>query len=941
MATKPRPAAQKKQKTAADKHFEKIQRLAQKQTDRRNSVTRTVDEKNRLQKRKRETDERYELTLLDEEEARTQKKPKPAIITNNNNNPITDIVICPPTLQCVAYTSQPMSLVFRELKLHKDPALLYSDIISNGRFYMEQKTQMDQDYLAKRPRFTLWDWQEKAIQFMDTRERGVNGVNRGGGLLCLDMGLGKTLTSLEYTLRDIQRCYRQSGNRYNGCTLILCQNVLLLENWLYEMKNQWPADTFQCYRLSSSRNRQIDRLYIENCCDIVITTYATLKAAFSYGMNEDDRSTLYDEDACPREEEDALEEPGSANDDGDMEITTTASSTTTASEYTKSKQQWRNEQERRYKYSVLYQTRWKRVYADEGHLIANRNTILYKAVTSLPCDINWSLTGTPLQNSLSDLRAQFDFIRVHDTGFPENSAHDDILEEEQLQKIKDTLDRVMLHLLKRDVMLNHSDMALPVFMPVTVTVRLLEFETLFEKVVYYLYATYASRSWDTTYRPQLEEEEEINLPGEDDEDEDSESMSVEKPVNRRRSAASSIFSTLLLMQQLCIGMPIVNKLTLPRGMLTMGRHDDHLSIVKTPFTEELFYSPRNNPPPPQACRDNTDSLEFCAGTLHKKTRFSYQSDSAILNLPDGYQFEYFKQVDEKPQTDPSLLYANRRKNRESITWNPHSRKQKKIFDLQSSAIDRTLYRVLYEGLKRGLTVQQLMGDTDPNSFEWTRRSSMLAHLAKRTLPADFCTTKNLHVIRYVQQIPSDEKVVVFSNSISALEDLHKELTRRGIGSLVVSGDSEQSNGERMSRFRDDPQVRVLLLSLRLGSYGLNLICANHIIFLHPWWNPQLEEQARNRVQRLGQTKPIRITHFIMNRTIELYMANLSYKKMDMTSSMIGRPLKKKRRVAETENTTLSHHDLTLENDDVKSIVNSSSRLKECAYNLYEYTIQQN
>lgn len=65
--------------------------------------------------------------------------------------------------------------------------------------------------------------------------------------------------------------------------------------------------------------------------------------------------------------------------------------------------------------------------------------------------------------------------------------------------------------------------------------------------------------------------------------------------------------------------------------------------------------------------------------------------------------------------------------------------------------------------------------------------------------------------------------------------------------------------KRVNQF-NDPQndSKVLLLSLRAGGIGLNLIGANHLIFVEPHWNPALELQARDRIYRMGQTKPVTI-----------------------------------------------------------------------------------
>lgn len=51
-------------------------------------------------------------------------------------------------------------------------------------------------------------------------------------------------------------------------------------------------------------------------------------------------------------------------------------------------------------------------------------------------------------------------------------------------------------------------------------------------------------------------------------------------------------------------------------------------------------------------------------------------------------------------------------------------------------------------------------------------------------------------------------------------------------------------------------LQILLLSLTAGGIGLNLTGGNHILLLDPHWNPQLEQQAQDRIYRMGQTKHV-------------------------------------------------------------------------------------
>lgn len=64
------------------------------------------------------------------------------------------------------------------------------------------------------------------------------------------------------------------------------------------------------------------------------------------------------------------------------------------------------------------------------------------------------------------------------------------------------------------------------------------------------------------------------------------------------------------------------------------------------------------------------------------------------------------------------------------------------------------------------------------------------------------------------------------------------------------------------------QIQVALLSLKACNTGLNITAANHVLFTDIWWNPTAEDQAVDRTHRLGQTKEVWVTHFIMQNTIE-------------------------------------------------------------------------
>ena len=118
---------------------------------------------------------------------------------------------------------------------------------------------------------------------------------------------------------------------------------------------------------------------------------------------------------------------------------------------------------------------------------------------------------------------------------------------------------------------------------------------------------------------------------------------------------------------------------------------------------------------------------------------------------------------------------------------------------------------------------------------------------------------------------SGEKALVFSYLLRPLDLLRNRLARDefGLQSLQLTG--AMNSGERrqvLNRFKTDPSFVALLCSSRVGGEGLTLTEANHVIFLNEWWNPSANDQARDRVVRLGQDKIVHVHRFRCRNTVE-------------------------------------------------------------------------
>ena len=90
--------------------------------------------------------------------------------------------------------------------------------------------------------------------------------------------------------------------------------------------------------------------------------------------------------------------------------------------------------------------------------------------------------------------------------------------------------------------------------------------------------------------------------------------------------------------------------------------------------------------------------------------------------------------------------------------------------------------------------------------------------------------------------------------------------------------AQPARAKALERFASEPRVRVLLLSLRAGGVGLNLVAAQTVYLLDPGWNPGVEEQAIDRVHRIGQSHAVRVKRFLMQHTVEDRILQLHAKK---------------------------------------------------------------
>ena len=90
----------------------------------------------------------------------------------------------------------------------------------------------------------------------------------------------------------------------------------------------------------------------------------------------------------------------------------------------------------------------------------------------------------------------------------------------------------------------------------------------------------------------------------------------------------------------------------------------------------------------------------------------------------------------------------------------------------------------------------------------------------------------------------------------------------------------------IEKFKSDDSITAFIASSRIASEGLTLTEANNVIFLNRWWNPSSNSQARDRVVRIGQEKPVMIYNLYCLGTIEERVTEILKKKKDLYSQVM-------------------------------------------------------
>ncbi len=155
-------------------------------------------------------------------------------------------------------------------------------------------------------------------------------------------------------------------------------------------------------------------------------------------------------------------------------------------------------------------------------------------------------------------------------------------------------------------------------------------------------------------------------------------------------------------------------------------------------------------------------------------------------------------------------------------------------------------------------------------------------------PITGASSKLADIVAQVTELAdSGKKAVVFSYKLRPLDLLAVSLAGVAGFSRIDGRMTVDERSEALEAFLADPSVMVLLASSRVAGEGLTLTAASSCFFVNRWWNPSSNDQARDRLVRIGQTSDVESHSYVCTDTIEERLQVILDSKHELVDSLVN------------------------------------------------------
>ncbi|WP_419661945.1 helicase, Snf2 family [Desulfosarcina variabilis str. Montpellier] len=136
-----------------------------------------------------------------------------------------------------------------------------------------------------------------------------------------------------------------------------------------------------------------------------------------------------------------------------------------------------------------------------------------------------------------------------------------------------------------------------------------------------------------------------------------------------------------------------------------------------------------------------------------------------------------------------------------------------------------------------------------------------------------------------ESLASGQKVVVYSQFTEMIAIIADYLKDQAIGHVVLTGASRH-RGRLIERFNTDPSCQVFVGSLKAGGTGIDLVAGSVVIHYDRWWNAAKEDQATDRVHRIGQQRGVQVFKLVTLGTLEEKISAIIEKKRRLMADIV-------------------------------------------------------
>jgi len=285
-------------------------------------------------------------------------------------------------------------------------------------------------------------------------------------------------------------------------------------------------------------------------------------------------------------------------------------------------------------------------------------------------------------------------------------------------------------------------------------------------------------------------------------------------------------------------------------------------------------------PVENSLRDLWSLYEFLLpGYLGKRQDFKDSYEIPLLNGERGAIWERLSR-----RVQPYLL---RRRKKEILTELPDKIEQ--VIEIELSDEQKSAYTQLQQAARA--KIDELKEASSAGAAHMQVLTALLrlrqACCDLRLLGAEQgASAKLVALLELLQEaIDGGHRVLVFSQFTSMLDLIGEALKENDIAYSRLDG-STRNREETVTRFQNDANIPVFLISLKAGGVGLNLTAADTVIHFDPWWNPAAEAQATDRAHRIGQKSVVTSIKLIARDTVEERVLKMQKKKKALLEGTI-------------------------------------------------------